>query len=61
MAQFKDPRTTDLDTDDRPLTRWGLANQHAYRLRKKAMISEIERSLGLRIDNEAALRRLSAG
>lgn len=46
MTQHMDPRLADLDNRDADRPGTQLAFENAYRLKKKALISEIERSLG---------------
>ena len=46
MTHFIDPRTANLDNRDADKLGTRLAFENAYRLKKKALISEIERALG---------------
>jgi hypothetical protein len=47
MTQYTEPRATDLEERKAKKAGTRLAFENAYRLKKKALISEIERSLGL--------------
>ena len=53
MTQYIDPRTADLDNRDPDKYEALLAFQNAYRLKKKALMSEVERSLGFSLRDAA--------
>ena len=53
MTHFIDPRTANLENRDANKLGTRLAFEHAYRLKKKALISEIERSLGFSLRDAA--------
>ena len=46
MTHPIDPRTTDLDNQETSKLGTRLAFENAYRLKKKALLSEIEHTLG---------------
>ncbi len=53
MTHFIDPRTAELDTRDANKLGTRLAFENAYRLKKKALISEIEHTLGFSLRHAA--------
>ncbi len=53
MTHFIDPRTAKLDYRDASRLGTRLAFENAYRLEKKALISEIERTLGYSLRDAA--------
>ena len=53
MTQHNDPRTADLDTPEANKLSTRLAFENAYRLKKKVLICEIERSLGFSLRDAA--------
>ncbi len=53
MTHFIDPRTAKFDNRDADKLGTRLAFENAYRLEKKALISEIERALGISLRDAA--------
>ncbi len=53
MTHFIDPRTADLDNREANKLGTRLAFENAYRLKKKALLSEIERTLGFSLRDAA--------
>lgn len=46
MIQYTEPQAPDLEEREARMASTNLAFENAYRVKKKALISEIERSLG---------------
>lgn len=55
MTQKIDPQMADLDDREAIKRRTRLAFENTYRLKKKALISEIERSLGFSLRDAAPM------